>query len=189
VRFPFDADVYLVLELPEPVAREVLARRRKYGDVFRSALPAEITVAGSGGVGCIAEDQDPDQAWATLADIAAATAPITSALGEVLRFPGTNLFVFRPQPDEALRVLHEQIAGSPIRFRPNRFPYTPHCTLRGGGPVTDTEAAAIQAERVPGRFTLRQMSVYRLQPWPSDDVPVDCRLIRRWELREAAGRR
>jgi hypothetical protein len=50
MRYPFDADAYVVLDIPEPVASKVIAAREKYGDAFRSALPAEITVAGSGGV-------------------------------------------------------------------------------------------------------------------------------------------
>jgi 2'-5' RNA ligase len=184
--YPFDWDTYVVLDVPEPVASEVIAARQKHRDAFRSALPAEITVAGSGGVGCVMEDQEPDIAWTALAEIAAGTAPIDTALGEVLRFPGTDIFVFRPDPDDALRSLHLQIAGSPIRFRPNPFPYTPHCALRGGSPVTEEEAASLLAERIPDRFTLDQMSVYRLKPWPSDDVPVLCQLVRRWKLGTAA---
>jgi 2'-5' RNA ligase len=180
--YPFDADTYVVLDLPEPVAGKVLALRRKYRDAFRSALPAEITVAGSGGVGCFMKDEDPEKAWDVLGEIAAHSRPIHTALGEVIRFAGTDLFVFRPDPDDKLRAIHDRIAASPIRFKPNAFPYTPHCTLRGGSPVSDAEVAALLAERIPDRFTLDQLSVYRLQPWPSADVPVVCELVRRWNL-------
>jgi hypothetical protein len=57
--YPFDWDTYIVLDIPEPVASKVIAAQRRHGDVFRSALPAEITLAGSGGVGCISPDQRP----------------------------------------------------------------------------------------------------------------------------------
>jgi 2'-5' RNA ligase len=183
--YPFDWDTYVVLDIPEPVASQVIAARRRHGDAFRSALPAEITVAGSGGVGCILPDQDPEAVWSALEAIAKANPPIESALGEVHRFPGTNLFVFRPSPDDALRSLHKQLAASSIGFRPNPFPYTAHCTLRGGAPVTDEEAASLLAERIPDDFTLHRLSVYRLKPWPSDDVPVICELVRRWTLGKA----
>jgi 2'-5' RNA ligase len=183
--YPFDWDTYVVLDIPEPVASQVIAARRRHGDAFRSALPAEITVAGSGGVGCILPDQDAEHVWRILDGVARATAPIECSLGEVFRFPNTDIFVFRPHPVEALRSLHEQLATSSIGFRSNPFPYTPHCTLRGGAPVTDEEAASLLAERIPDGFTLDHLSVYRLKPWPSDDVPVICELVRRWTLGKA----
>ena len=180
--YPFDSDTYAVLDLPEPVAGKVMAIRRKNHDAFLGALPGEITVAGSGGVGCFMPDEDPERVWAVLGEIAARTAPIETALGEVIRFPGTDIFVIRPDPDDALRALHAQIATSPIRFKPNPFPYTPHCTLRRRSPVTEAEAASVLAERIPDRFTLDRLSVYRLEDGPSSEVPVLCQLIRRWTL-------
>jgi 2'-5' RNA ligase len=182
IPYPFDSDTYAVLDLPEPVASKVMAIRRKHRDAFRSALPAEITVAGSGGVGCFDPDEYPEHAWDVLGEISASTAPIETAMGAVMRFPGTDLFVIRPDPDDALRALHARIASSSIRFQPNRFPYTPHCTLRGRSPVTDEDAASLLAERIPDRFTLNQMSVYRLEEGPSAEVPVLCKLLRRWSL-------
>jgi 2'-5' RNA ligase len=182
VSYPFDADTYAVLDLPEPVAGKVIAIRRKNQDAFRAALPAEITVAGSGGVGCFMPDEEPHKVWEVLGQIAATASSIETALAEVVRFPGTNIFVFRPDPDEELRRLHERIATSAIRFQANRFPYTPHCTLRSRSPVTEEEAAILFGERIPERFTLDQLSVYRLTDGPSAEVPVVCTLIRRWRL-------
>jgi 2'-5' RNA ligase len=182
IPYPFDSDTYAVLDLPEPVAGKVMAIRRKHSDAFLSALPGEITVAGSGGVGCFMPDQDPDSVWEVLGEMAARTTPIETGFGEVIRFPGTDIFVIRPDPDDALRALHTQIATSSIRFKPNPFPYTPHCTLRRRSPVAETEAASVLTERIPDRFTLDQLSVYRLDEGPSPEVPVLCQLIRRWKL-------
>jgi len=182
VPYPFDEDTYAVLDLPEPVASKVMGIRQKHRDAFRSALPAEITVAGSGGVGCFAPDEDPGHVWDALGRIAASTEAMETVFGKVIRFPGTNIFVIRPDPDDALRALHARIADSSIRFRPNPFPYTPHCTLRSRAPVADEEAADLLAERIPDRFTLDQLSVYRLEGGPSEQVPVLCTLIRRWNL-------
>lgn len=180
--YPFDSDTYAVLDLPEPVAGRVMEIRRKHQDAFRSALPAEITVAGSGGVGCFMLDQDPEGVWTVLGEIAASTPPIHTALGEVIRFAGTDIFVFRLEPDDALRGLHARIASSVIRLEPNPFPFMPHCTLRSRSPVTNEEATELLAERISDRFILDQLSVYRLTPGPSGDLPVLCQLIRRWKL-------
>lgn len=179
---PFDGDAGVVLDLPEPVAGKVMAIRRKHHDAFESMLPAEITVAGSGGVGCIEAGEDPGHVWAVLGEIAASTEPIETGFGEVIRFPGTDIFVICPHPDDALRALHARIAGSSIRFRPDPFEYTPHCTLRIRSPVTDEDAADLLAERIPDRFTLDQLTVYRLEQGPMSPGPVACTLIRRWRL-------
>ncbi|MFN2417924.1 MAG: hypothetical protein ABR593_03250 [Candidatus Limnocylindria bacterium] len=82
--YPVDSDTYAVLDLPEPVAGKVMAIRQKHRDAFRSALPAEITVAGSGGVGCFMSDEDPERVWGILGEIAATTAPIDCGLGSVI---------------------------------------------------------------------------------------------------------
>lgn len=180
--YPFNADTYAVLDLPEPVAGQVMAIRHKNRDEFRSALPAEVTVAGSGGVGCFAGDEDPERVWQILGDIADSTPPIRTSLGEVIRFPGTDIFVIRFTDEGELRRLHESIADSTIRFQPSPFDYTPHCTLRSRSPVTETEAAALLAERIPTPFTLDKLSVYRIELGRADGMPVVCRLVKRWTL-------
>jgi 2'-5' RNA ligase len=182
VTYPFDADTYVVLDLPEPVASQVMAIRQKNKDEFRMALPAEVTLAGSGGVGCFVEDEEPERVWSILAGIAATTSPIRTSLADVMRFPNTDIFAFRFTEEVDLRALHERITTSGIRFKRSPFPYTPHCTLRGRSPVTEAEAAALLAERIPEPFKLEQMSVYRLDLRPRPNVPVICSLMKRWAL-------
>ena len=48
--------IYVVLELPEPAATAVLTIRRRY-DPRLAGFPAEITVAGSSGVGPLMAEQ------------------------------------------------------------------------------------------------------------------------------------
>ncbi|MGH2350911.1 MAG: 2'-5' RNA ligase family protein [Chloroflexota bacterium] len=163
----FDHDTYVCLDLPSSVAEQVLAIRRAQRDEFRAALPAEITVAGSSGVGPIAPDQDPQEAFARLDAIAAQTPPIEASFRDVVRFPNTDIFVLALKNQRPFRALHERIATSGLRFKPTPFSDdTPHCTLRSRSPVTEEEAAELLALRIPEPFVIDTMSVYRLDKLP-----------------------
>lgn len=51
VTAPFMGDVYVVLDLSGEAAVEVMSVRRRFSYDYLGALPIEITVAGSGGIG------------------------------------------------------------------------------------------------------------------------------------------
>jgi 2'-5' RNA ligase len=171
-----------VLDLPEPVASKVLEIRRKHHDAFRSALPAEVTVVGSSGVGCFAPGTPSATVFDVLERVATETAPIRTSLGGVIRFPNTDIFVFQFTDEDAIGRLHERIAHSGLHFEPNPWPFGPHVTLRSRSPVTDADAASILSERILDEFVLDQLSVYQLDDDPTDQVPVICRLLHRTRL-------
>jgi 2'-5' RNA ligase len=156
----FDYDTYVVLDLPEPIAAQIVALRHRQHDWLLNSLPAEITVAGSSGVDPFDPEQDPDPAFRTLDAIAANTAPLQASFGTVLCFPNTDIFVFTFQDEAPFRALHERIATSGLLFQPSKFPYKPHCTLRRRSPVTEEEIAELMSLRLAGTFTLDTMSVY-----------------------------
>jgi 2'-5' RNA ligase len=179
----FEELTYVCLDLPEPAASQVIAIRRAQRDDFRAALPAEITVAGSGGVGELAVGQDPQQVFGVIDAIAAKTAPIPVSLGPVMRFPGTTIFVFTVQDEDRIRVLHRELAESSIRWRPAQFDFTPHCTLRSRSPVTESEAAQLLALRPPAPFIVDTLSVYEVKPDVAGRLPVVCDLLHRVRLK------
>jgi 2'-5' RNA ligase len=163
----FDADTYVVLDVPEPAASQVMAIRKRHRDEFRASLPVEITLIGSSGVGVFDAAQDPKAAFAALDAIAAETAPIQACFGSVLRFPNTDIFVFTLQDESPLRALHERIAKSGLSFTSSPFPFTPHCTLRSRSPVSDEDVAELLSLQVPESFVLDTMSVYMLRMPPA----------------------
>ncbi|MBA3779487.1 MAG: 2'-5' RNA ligase family protein [Chloroflexi bacterium] len=178
----FEELTYVCLDLPEPAASEVLAIRRAHGDDFRAALAAEITVAGSGGVGEFEPGQDPDEVFRVIDAIAARTAPIPASFGPVIRFPGTDIFVFTLQDEAPIRALHRKLAESPIRWRPAPYDFTPHCTLRSRSSVTDAEARELLATPQPHPFVLDTLSVYEISADPSGRLPVLCDVLHRVRL-------
>jgi len=162
----FDFDTFIVLDVPEPIASQVMTIRERHRDIFRASLPVEITLTGSSGAGVFDVEQDPDTAFATLNTIAAETAPIDAAFNHVLRFDHTDIFVLTLTNEEPFHALHQRIAASGLRFLPSEFPYKPHCTLRSRSPVMEAEAADLLAVSIPDSFSLDTLSVYMMRRLP-----------------------
>jgi hypothetical protein len=162
----FSHETYICLDLPEPQSQLVLDIRRHQHDDFRAALPAEITIAGSSGVGVIKASQESDFVFCTLEHIASHTLPIRTAFGKVLRFPHTDIFALTLQDETPLKALHQRIATSGIGFEPSPFPFQPHCTLRSRSPVTTREDVELLSIQIPGYFLLDTLSVYLLEGLP-----------------------
>src|SRR5579883_601290 len=143
----FSHETYICLDIPEPQAQWILDIRKQQKDEFRAALPAEITVAGSSGVGVIKADQKPES---------------------VIRFPRTDIFVLTLEDEAPLRSLHQRIITSAISFETNRFPFQPHCTLHSRSPVSPEDAAHLLSLSPSdlGSFTLDTLSVYTLEHLP-----------------------
>jgi 2'-5' RNA ligase len=175
-------DTYAVLDIPEPVGGKIMDIRRRYQDAFRAALPAEVTLVGSSGVGCFDTNQEAADVFAVLDTIATSSTPIATSLSRVIRFPNTDIFVFQFSDESGLRQLHQRIVDSGLHFQDNPWPFAPHCTLRSRSPVTDEEAADLAAERIDEPFVLDQLSVYHLEDDPSGSLPVLCHLLHRTHL-------
>ncbi len=162
----FVADTYICLDVPMPIAQFIKNVRLQHRDEFRAALPVEITVAGSSGVGVVEQTQNEKEAFAILDTIARETAPLEISFSKVLRFPDTDIFAFLLTNADMVRALHKRITTSGIQFKPSPFPFTPHCTLRSRSPVAEEEARELLALRMSERFVLDTMSVYMLDKLP-----------------------
>jgi hypothetical protein len=160
-------NTYVVLDIPSPFAERVLTIREQQGDPFRFSLPAETTVSGSSGTGPLSADEDRARVIAALDRIAAETAPICASFGPVRRFPDSDVFYLSFVDERPLRVLHEHIAASGLRFQPTPFPFAAHCTVRTRAPVAESEAEGLLSLRVTGEFTLDTLSLYDLPERPT----------------------
>lgn len=153
--------VYVVLELDEPVASHVLALRRACHDAFRASLPAEITLAGTGGVGPLEEGQAIEDIDDALQDIAARTPVLRGAFGSMRRFPNTDVFVLTVRDEAPFHALHSEVTRSSLRFKPSRFPFQPHCTISSNA-VTHEEAQRRLQWTLPEPFSLSTLALYGL---------------------------
>jgi hypothetical protein len=70
---PLLGDVYAVLDLAGPAAAAVRSIRARFSYDYLGAMPVEITVTGSGGVGSPTERDDPRPFFAALDEIVDST--------------------------------------------------------------------------------------------------------------------
>jgi 2'-5' RNA ligase len=159
-------NLYFVLNIPPPFADRVMGIRRSQKDNFFASLPVEITLAGSTGVGVVDQAQNLPDAYKALDAIAEDTAPIETAFGKVVRFPGSEIFALTLEDDEPFAKLHQRIVKSGIKFHQSPHRFQPHCTLSNKVPLTKAAEQQLLALRVPGRFTLDALSVCRLDRPP-----------------------
>ena len=124
-----DIATFIVLDIPDPMA-DVIRNIRARFDPGRSALPAEITVTGSSGLGHLVPGQSMEQVAAEIDRIAGEFSSFPAEFSEVERFPETEIYFLNlldPRPFEAIQ---KAFVKSSIRFLPNPYPFHPHCTLK-----------------------------------------------------------
>jgi 2'-5' RNA ligase len=158
----FPNDTFVTLDLPKPFSSVVAEVRLRHRDVIRVTMPAHVTLTGSGGVGVFEAEQDRDEVFARIDEIAAATAPIDARFGPVLSWP--PFFVLSYEDEDPLRALHQRLAHCGIRFGPAKFPFVPHTTVCSRPGATDGERDELMDLWVPGEFRLDTMSVYEAGP-------------------------
>ena len=162
----FEYNSYIVLDLPSAIEQKIYDIRINNKDTIRASMPAEITIAGSSGIGVIEIGQDEEYVFNQIKNIAAKTSPFTASFGNVLRFPNTDLFVLTLINEDPFRILHEEILKSDIKFMPNKFPYKPHCTLRSKTPISDEEVELIMKTKLSDEFIIDTISIYMYDKIP-----------------------
>ncbi len=118
----------------------------------------------------IEQGQDEEFVKKTLQQIALRTKPIKTFFKDVLRFPGTDIFVLTLRDEEGFVELHEQINKSGIKFKYCQFPYKPHCTIRSKSPVSDYEVKAIMKTKIEQEFVLDTKSIYTMDKIPMSKI-------------------
>ena len=160
----FATDTFVVLDLSPEAERHVRDIRRRYGSA-RQYLPAEVTVAGSSGVGVFAPEQDRDAALTQVAAIARATQPFTLSFDRVARFPDSDVFYWAIRDVAPVVAVHERLRDSGLSFTATPFPFSPHLTVD----VFEGPSAELQAELLalpsPPDVTVATMTVYSLEGW------------------------
>jgi hypothetical protein len=157
---------FIVAELPDEVAAWVRTIREAFEPAI-AHLPAEITLAGSSGVGPISQSQDIASVRSRLESALAGRLPFAARFEGIGSFPGTEIFFASPEP-APFAALHQAIVNSGIAFGPSAFPYRPHCSLKGFTPLRPGERDALDGLSVPAEpFTIRRVSVYEMDRRPA----------------------
>src|SRR6266516_4306444 len=163
---------YIVAEIPEPVRSQVQAIRDSL-NTLTAKLPVEITLAGSSGVGPIPAGTDLLLIQRHLDRALSDIAPFRARFSAIRSFPKTSIFFLEPFDRSTFDHLHQELRMSGIPFSGIQWPYNPHCTLRGGEPLSADAAYELTRRPFPQEaFWINTVSVYQL-----DDTSLDCKLI------------
>ena len=119
---------YIVADIPEPVFSDVIHLRRSC--CGRSDdVPAEITLAGSFGVGPIPVGTDISLVTRIVEILLHDMPAFEASFSDWKLFPNTTIAYLEPKCRLMFDALHKRLVGSEIPFSPIAFPYNPHCTI------------------------------------------------------------
>lgn len=166
-----DQASFIVLDLPSPIAETIRKLRGEY-DPKRILVPAEITLAGSCGLGPVLPGQETAFVTEEIARIAGNYPPFETAFKQVETFPGSDITFLSLADEKPFWELHEAFASSKIRFRENPYPYRPHCTLILREENMEEDLMEKLSAQIPReKFVLEMISFYTLSS------PNECELI------------
>src|SRR6267154_830218 len=114
---------FVVAELPPSIATWIRETRLAFEPAI-SHLPAEITLAGSSGVGPISAGQSIESIRSKLEAALAGRVPFEARFTGIGNFPGTDIFFASPEPEPFI-ALHMAIVSSGIAFGSSAFTYYP----------------------------------------------------------------
>jgi 2'-5' RNA ligase len=158
----FATPTYIVVNLPSPVADDIREIRRRF-DPERADMSAEITLAGSGGLGTVMDGQSPETVFAEVDRIAAKMQPFEAEFSELSRFPATGICYYIVRPAVPFVELQKMLADSAIVFNPCPFTYIPHCTLILHEDEQELKLRELRSLPIPNaKFMIDTVSVYRL---------------------------
>jgi 2'-5' RNA ligase len=153
--------IFVFAPIGGDVGARIAAVTRQYDPRLAALDQApHVTVAGSSGMGPIAPDTTREELDATLAPIAASTAPITLRFGRPTRFMQTQIVVLPLDPHGPLRTLHERIKTSGLRAARPRFYFTPHVTLNLYRELPPELLISLLAERFDEAVTIDTLEAH-----------------------------
>ena len=158
----FSVPTYIVLDLPQPACAEVLKLRQRF-DLYQASLPPEITVAGSSGVGTVAQGQDALHVFRAVEAVARRHQAFACSFESMRRFPGVPVFWLSPRDRTPFDALHRALLDSSIKFDPSPFPFNPHCTISSTNELSKRQETELLTSPVPQmEFVLDELRVYQV---------------------------
>ena len=157
----FSAPTYIVLELPQGVGATVSALRSRY-DAHTASLPAEITIAGSSGIGTLSVNQDAEEVIKAIQHVGKRLLPFPTAFVSLERFPDTQIFWLKPRDRKPFDAFQNALVEAGLLFNPNPFPFNPHCTISARAALEKSQEDELLAAHIPTEeFVLAKLCLYK----------------------------
>jgi hypothetical protein len=164
-RAPRASELWVVIEVPEPVRSEVLAVRR-----IVSRTSQNIPV-GIGSVGPL-PPQDLAEVRRVLDAVGEETGPIIGRFVGLRRFPQTRYVYLAPDDEMAasLLILQDRLVEFGLKLAPDVYQATPHAVIGRVPPEAELEVAAGARALVPSpTFRMSTMAL-----WSLSDQDANC---------------
>ena len=151
-------ELWVVIEVPEPVRSEVLMVRRI---VSRAGQRVPV---GIGSVGPL-PPQDAAEVRRILDLVGEETGPIIGRFVGLRRFPQTRYVYLAPDDEMAtsLLILQDRLVEAGLRLAPDVYQATPHAVIGRVPPEAEMEVAAAARALVPSpTFRMTSMALWSL---------------------------
>ena len=160
--------IFIIASIGAEATKRIAAIQREFDPKLATTAPPHVTIAGSSGVGPMDPKTRVEDLRRLLEPIAATTPPLVLPFGPPIRFMQTTIIVLPLDPHGPLRILHERIATSGLRFERARFTFTPHCTLSFYATHPAATLRRLHAIRVTENAVIDRISVqHTMDPQPS----------------------
>jgi 2'-5' RNA ligase len=160
--------IFIIASIGHAATERIAAVQREFDPKLAATAPPHVTIAGSSGVGPMDPTTSIAEIRSTLEPIAATTPPLVLPFGPPIRFMQTTIIVLPLDPHGPLRLLHERIATSGLRFERARFTFTPHCTLSFYPTHSPATLRQLHAIRVREPAVIDRISIqHTMDPQPS----------------------
>jgi 2'-5' RNA ligase len=160
--------IFILAELPGEIGERIRAINEQYDQKLARYKPPHITLTGSSGAGPIPPSTDVDEMRKKLEPIAADTAPMTLLFQPPKRFMQTDIIVLPIDPHGPIRVLHDRLVKSGLRFTRARYTFSPHCTLSLYPSLDSKSIRELLSTRMPEPFVISAIQLYHTRdPQPS----------------------
>jgi 2'-5' RNA ligase len=160
--------IFILAELPPEIASQVRAINEQYDPKLSRYKPPHLTLAGSSGTGPIPPSVSVEEMKEKLEPITKDTAPITLSFQPAQRFMQTNIIVLPIDPHGPLRILHDRIITSGLRFTQARYTFSPHSTLSLYQSLDAKSIRELLKTRIPEPFVINAIQLYHTRdPQPS----------------------
>jgi 2'-5' RNA ligase len=153
--------IVILSALAGPARDRVLEIQRQFDPRLAAGLPPHVTITGSSGAGPLSARTSVEELRAALEPIAQDTAPMTLRFMRPKRFMQSNVVVLPFDPHGPIRILHDRIRGSGLRFERERFTFTPHVTLNLFRQLSDEEFKQLLRVRVDEPVTIDSIAAHR----------------------------
>jgi 2'-5' RNA ligase len=140
--------IFIIAEVSGDVGRRIHEIQREFDPKLAAQMAPHVTLIGSSGAGPIAAATTIDELRAALEPITRTTPPLTLHFSAPVNFMQTPIVVLPLDPHGPLRVFHDRICTSGLRFGRARFTFTPHVTLSFYRTLTSDERRRLLSLRI-----------------------------------------